>query len=247
MTLTATVSATGTPTGTVTFEDTINGTTTTLGTASACQRRGHVPGLVAPRGQQQHHGRLLGRHDFQRQQLGRPDRGRQFGFRNRLRPSATAADGTAGSLRAAVAAGQCRSRRASTIVLSSGVYSLTQGELNYTNTAGTLTIIGQGSTGPNATVIDQLSLDRVLNVAAGTTVILENVELTGGVAVTDQGGGTTEADGGGILVNGSLSLNNYGRSGQQGACPGRDERRWRRYLCHLDGQPDRHRHDAGTA
>ncbi len=45
-------------------------------------------------------------------------------------------------------------------MLAAGIYALTQGELSYTNTSHALTIIGQGS----STVIDQLSLDRVLRI-----------------------------------------------------------------------------------
>ncbi|HEX4144305.1 MAG TPA: choice-of-anchor D domain-containing protein [Pirellulales bacterium] len=205
--LSAGVSASGTPTGTVTFEDTVNGTTTTLGTAPLASGSATLTILSLPAGSNSVTAVYSGDATFNGSNSAPQPVVVNLASGTPYAPSATAADGTVGSLRAAVALANAAAG-ASTIVLSSGVYSLTQGELNYTNTAGTLTIIGQGSSGPNATVINQLSLDRVLSVAAGATVVLENVELTGGVADTDQSGGSTEADGGGTLVNGSLSLDN---------------------------------------
>jgi hypothetical protein len=92
------------------------------------------------------------------------------------------------------------------IQLSSGSYTLTLGELEITNTAHTLIIEGQGSSGPNATIIDQTAIDRVYQVDADVTVIFRNVELTGGLAETDSSGGSTEADGGGLLSAGNVTL-----------------------------------------
>src|SRR5262249_54504023 len=65
-----------------------------------------------------------------------------------------------------------------TIQLASGVYSLTipndaltgqenaalRGDLDITNTLHPIVIVGQGSSGPNATIIDQTTLDRVFHV-----------------------------------------------------------------------------------
>ena len=95
-----------------------------------------------------------------------------------------------------------------TIVLTSGTYTLSLGQLAVTSTAHTLIIDGQGSTGRNATMIDQTALDRVFQINSGVTVIFENLEITGGTAETDASGGTTEAEGGGILNQGNLTLNN---------------------------------------
>ena len=102
---------------------------------------------------------------------------------NTYTPTDANDDGTAGTLRAAIATANADPGvQADTIQLSSGTYMLTLGQLEITNTAHSLIIDGQGSTGPNATIIDQLSLDRVLQVAAGASVTFENVEITGGTA-----------------------------------------------------------------
>ncbi len=74
------------------------------------------------------------------------------------------------------------------------------------------TIIGQGSSGPNATIIDQLSLDRVFQIVDGANVTFENLEITGGVAENDGAGEALEADGGGIMF-GDLSSNNTTNTG----------------------------------
>ena len=72
-----------------------------------------------------------------------------------------------------------------------------------------------GSSGPNATIIDQLSLDRVFQIAAAS-VTFENVEITGGIATdNDAGSNATEADGGGILSDGSLTLDNVSVTGNK--------------------------------
>ena len=78
-------------------------------------------------------------------------------------------DGTSSSLRAAFNA----ATGGETITLSAGTYALTQGELNIGTISGTLTIVGQTtSSGAPATIIDQLSLDRVIQIAAGASVTL---------------------------------------------------------------------------
>ena len=71
---------------------------------------------------------------------------------NTYTPTDTNDDGTAGTLRAAIAAANADpGAQADTIQLSSGTYMLTLGELEVTNTAHALVIDGQGSSGPNAT------------------------------------------------------------------------------------------------
>ena len=110
-----------------------------------------------------------------------------------------------------------------TIALGAGTYTLSiapagaddnaTGDLNVTGTAP-LTIIGAGAT---ATVIDATGLsDRVLSVAAGATVTLQGLTITGGQAPDGAAGadgtggtgyspggpggeGSDGADGGGIL------------------------------------------------
>ena len=117
-----------------------------------------------------------------------------------------------------------------TIVLGAGTYTLSiapagaddnaTGDLNVTGSTP-ITIIGAGAT---ASVIDATGLgDRVLSVAAGATVTLERLTITGGHAPDGAAGanGTTGgtsrpggpggegsggADGGGILNLGSVTL-----------------------------------------
>ena len=85
-----------------------------------------------------------------------------------------------------------------------------------------LTITGNGSSGPNATIIDQLSLDRVFQIAAGASVTFENLEITGGLVTTgDQG--ASEADGGGILSDGNLTLDNVVVTGNKAITSTDDE------------------------
>ena len=132
-------------------------------------------------------------------------------------PSASAIDSSAAynssssdnNLRSAIAAANADTGTATdTINLSSGTYTLSLGQLEITSTAHTLIIDGQGSTGPDATIIDQTALDRVFQIDSGVTVIFENLEITGGTAETDASGGTGAAEGGGILNQGSLTLDN---------------------------------------
>ncbi|HEX4145463.1 MAG TPA: fibronectin type III domain-containing protein [Pirellulales bacterium] len=128
-------------------------------------------------------------------------------------PSASAPDSTAAynsssstnSLRSAIAAANADTGTATDIIdLSAGTYTLSLKQLEITSTAHTLIIDGQGPT----TIIDQTALDRVFEVDNGVTVVFENLEITGGTAETDYSGGTAEAEGGGILNLGSLTLNN---------------------------------------
>jgi uncharacterized repeat protein (TIGR01451 family) len=130
---------------------------------------------------------------------------------------------TDNNLRSAIAASNADTGSGTdAIVLQSGTYDLTLGELNITGTSHALIIEGQGSTGPNATIITQTVLDRVLAVAANAPVILENLAIEGGTAQTDANGGVTEADGGGILNAGILTLNNVAviNNKAQAALPG---------------------------
>src|SRR5262249_46197757 len=142
----------------------------------------------------------------------------------------TFADGGAGSgsLRAAVIAANADTGTATdTISLSSGTYALTiqntaghenaaaTGDLDITSTVHKLIIQGQGSSGPNATIIDASALnDRVFNIVnAGTQVEFDNLVIKGGLAQDDgtvgAAAGTTTAEGGGILNNGgTLTLTN---------------------------------------
>ncbi len=124
-------------------------------------------------------------------------------------PLPVTADGAAGSSSADIALANADTGSATdTIQLTSGTYTLSLGELTVSNTAHTLIIEGAGSTGPSATIIDQTALDRVFQIDSGVTVIFENLEITGGTAKVDGSGGTSAAEGGGILNQGNLTLTN---------------------------------------
>jgi uncharacterized repeat protein (TIGR01451 family) len=154
---------------------------------------------------------------------------------NTFTPALTVADSASAAdnnLRSAIAAvnADASGSGSDTIQLSSDTYTLSLGELQITNTAQTITIEGQGSTGPNATIIDQTALDRVFQINSGVTVILENLEITGGTATNDGFGSNVNAEGGGILNHGNLTLTNVavvgnealntGASGASGAAEG---------------------------
>ncbi len=133
-------------------------------------------------------------------------------------PLPTTADSlspASGNLRAAIAAANVDTGSSTdTIDLASGTYTLTQGELEISGTAHALIIHGQGSTGPNATIIDQLSLARVFQVDAGVTVKFEDIEITGGTAEPTN---TSElVEGGGILSSGNPYPDRHRRDRQQG-------------------------------
>lgn len=120
-------------------------------------------------------------------------------------------DGAGGSLRAAISAANANFED-DTINLATGTYALTlagrgedggsTGDLDITESGRRLTIRGAGA---GATIIDAAGLDRAFHVRAGTTLVLENLTVTGGHA-----GGSTGAhpeDGGGILnAGGTLAL-----------------------------------------
>ncbi|HTU25196.1 MAG TPA: Ig-like domain repeat protein [Pirellulales bacterium] len=121
-------------------------------------------------------------------------------------PLPATTDGSTGSLRADLALANADAGSQPDIIqLSAGTYNLTSGsgELDITNTTHTIIIDGAGM---GQTTIDQHVADRVFNIAAGATVIFENLEITGGDADTDTTGGTTAADGGGILNQGTVTL-----------------------------------------
>ncbi|HEX4146566.1 MAG TPA: choice-of-anchor Q domain-containing protein [Pirellulales bacterium] len=139
---------------------------------------------------------------------------------NTFTPSASVADSASAAdnnLRSAIAAvnADASGSGSDTIQLGSGTYTLALGELQIINTQQTITIEGQGSTGPNATIIDQTALDRVFQINAGVTVIFENLEITGGTATNDGAGSTLNAEGGGILNHGNLTLTNVAVIGNE--------------------------------
>ncbi|HBL44740.1 MAG TPA: hypothetical protein DDZ90_15240, partial [Planctomycetaceae bacterium] len=121
----------------------------------------------------------------------------------------------------------------SVIILGAGVYDLTllgsdensslTGDLDITDTTGSLTILGAGS---GQTIINAASLtderDRVFDIFSGADLTLQGVKITGGNVIGGSGGGirnvgtltlvnslvdgnAAEIDGGGIL-NGQLGL-----------------------------------------
>jgi hypothetical protein len=121
-------------------------------------------------------------------------------------PLPATADGAGGSLRADIALSNADvGSQPDVIQLSAGTYNLTSasGQLSIGSSNHTLIIEGAGI---GATTIDQQVVDRVFKIAPGATVIFENLEITGGTAETDSAGGTSQADGGGILNAGTLTL-----------------------------------------
>jgi hypothetical protein len=98
------------------------------------------------------------------------------------------------------------------------------GDLDITTTLHSVTIVGGGSSGPNATIVDAAGLntgsvrDRVFHLTgAGVTVTLQDLIITNGTAADDGTNGTstnpanqtTHRAGGGILNSGgSLTLTN---------------------------------------
>ena len=130
-----------------------------------------------------------------------------------------------GSLRdAVIAANQDPGKGSDTISLAAGTYTLSipdsaggqengaiTGDLDITNTAHKLIIQGQGTSGSNATIINQTVLDRVFQVF-GAQVVFQNLVIQGGQAVDDGSAGalpgSTNALGGGILnSDGMVTLN----------------------------------------
>ena len=215
VTLTATVSAppgvNTVPTGTVTFSDAVNGTVVPIGSAPLIGGVATFQTSTLPVGSGTVNAAYSGDTIFNGSGASQSETVLEI-WGNSSAPSPTVADSTsttANNLRAAIAAFNTNaSFFGNTILLQSGTYALTLGSLQITNSTQTLTIQGAGSSGPNATIIDQLSLDRVFDIAPNATVILEDLEITGGLGVTDPEDGTTEADGGGLLNQGNLTLTN---------------------------------------
>lgn len=115
-----------------------------------------------------------------------------------------------------------------TINLGTGTYTLTitnagsaqenaakTGDLDITSTAHKLSIVGKGSSGASATIIDASALmDRVFQIVnSGTSVEFDNLVIKGGLAqdngVAGAVAGSSTAEGGGIFNSGgSLTFQN---------------------------------------
>jgi hypothetical protein len=147
-------------------------------------------------------------------------------FSSTLKPLPSTADGAANSLRADINISNngkfiAGNNYTVTIQLAAGTYQLTlpntagydtankSGDLNISADTHNLVIQGQGTTGPNATIIDQTVADRVFHITDdennGEKVVFKDLVITGGKA-QDAGAlgtapGSTRADGGGILVD----------------------------------------------
>jgi hypothetical protein len=156
-------------------------------------------------------------------------------------PLPGAADGAAGSLRAAVIAANGNGQD-NTINLQAGQYNLSlanttqenaaaTGDLDLTGAGHTITFQGAGS---DVTVIAGDSIDRVFQVFANVTVVFRGLTITGGLASDDGTAGTasggSDARGGGILNDGGnvtldhVLLENNSATGGVGAVggPGRN-------------------------
>lgn len=129
----------------------------------------------------------------------------------------TVADGAPGSLRAAILAANATTGDDDVIVLEAGHYNVTltnsagpenaaaEGDLDLTDANTIVTIRGAGR---NATIIDALtSNDRVFHVFANVTLVLQNLQITGGHAEDDGTNAASDAHGGGILnAGGNVTL-----------------------------------------
>ena len=210
LTLTATVSQTSgstVPTGTVTFLDTVGGVTSTLGTATLSSGVATMTVQVLQSGSNSITAVYSGDTNFngktsaaQTQTVTVPS------GEAALTASPNVADGLAGSLRAAIATANADTTNSTdVIVLGAGDYDLTAGALQINPTkAHTIIIEGQASSGPNATIVNQQAIDRVFQIVAGNSVTFKNLEITGGLADTDDTGATTNVSlGGGILDGGN--------------------------------------------
>ncbi len=118
------------------------------------------------------------------------------------------ANGEQRSLRAAVQTANALTGD-DTILLATGTYTLTiggpasenaaaSGDLDITDTTGSLTIRGQGVT---ETVIDAGGLFRVFHVLDGATLILENLTIRGGFVTGSDDGAGLRNDGGTVTLN----------------------------------------------
>ena len=87
-------------------------------------------------------------------------------------------------------------------IVGSGEELAATGDLDITDTSGTLSIIGDGS---ESTIIDGAGLDRVFHVLAGVTVSFSDVAITGGDSVaTGSGGGIFNDDGTVNVIRGMI-------------------------------------------
>ena len=151
-------------------------------------------------------------------------------------PLASAADGVADSLRAAIIAADANGQD-DTITLQAGTYKLTaantngqenaavEGDLDLTEANHTVTIQGAGTT---STVVDGGNLDRVFQVLGDVKVVFRDLTIQGGMASEDGTPGLPlvlpDAKGGGILNSGDTTLdhvllqgcNAHGASGVSG-------------------------------
>src|SRR5262249_1534168 len=84
-------------------------------------------------------------------------------------------------------------------------------QLEITSTTATVKIIGTGSTGAGASIIDAASTSRIFQVDAGTTVVLQNLEIAHGQA--EQGGGTYSS---GNLPLDQVTPDSHKANGQNG-------------------------------
>jgi hypothetical protein len=148
-------------------------------------------------------------------------------------------DGSPDSLRAAIQAVNASSADC-TIMLSAGTYTLTiknthghedfanKGDLNIRGNGHTTTIVGAS---PATTIVNANGIDRAFQVMGRANAVFENLTIENGLAQDDgtpgTKPGTTEAKGGGILVQGhsQVLLNNVivrknqavGANGENGA------------------------------
>lgn len=98
-----------------------------------------------------------------------------------------------------------------TIILPAGTYDFdiagvgednaASGDLDITETTGTLTIRGAGA---SSTIIDADSLERVFHVLGGATLNLEGVTVTGGRVVGSEDGGGLQNVGGTVTITDSV-------------------------------------------
>jgi len=126
----------------------------------------------------------------------------------RVDTNASLADGEQRSLRSAIQTANALTGD-DTILLATGAYTLTiggpvgenaaaSGDLDITDTTGSLTIRGQGVT---ETVIDAGGLFRVFHVLDGATLILENLTVRGGFVTGSDDGAGLRNDGGTVTLN----------------------------------------------
>ncbi len=132
-------------------------------------------------------------------------------------PTTFADDGSANSLRGAIIAsnsdGFTIPDHTDTIQLKAGTYTLNKGQLSINAENHNLIIQGQGTTGPNATIIQQTVADRVFLIDDGNgnpeKIIFKDLVIEGGNAQVDGQEGTNIAAGGGILAkSGLVTLSN---------------------------------------